>query len=196
MAKGLSIILPALDEPGLQEFVDHIRWVMEQKLPVPFEILIQDEPGLTNAVYLGIQRSSYDTILVMDADGSHDPHDIPEMWYYANMPWCNLVVGYKVHDETAWYRRLISRIYRGIARQLVNKSCKDPMSGFTCGDRNLYEQIQPGMGYKYLLQLLVLNPNITNLPIAFHKREQGKSKANLVTGIRTLFNIIKYSVQQ
>lgn len=193
--EGLSIILPVKNEPYLPQLIENIEklfeWTKELRL-LPYEILVQEEKGLTNAVVQGVKKSRFETILVMDADGSHNPLYIHIMYDLAR-PF-DLVVGTKVIDETAKYRQWISKFYRGMARAMINEECQDPMAGFVCGKRKWFELLKPSMDYKFLLQLLYYQPHIYNLPIAFHERKQGKSKANILTGIRTMYNIFKIAL--
>lgn len=190
--KGLSVIIPAKPpEPYLHTLTGDVERVLYD---MDHEILVQNEPGLTNAIVIGIERSKYDTIVVMDADGSHDPFYLPKM--YGQMSQYNLVIGSKAlgGDETSLTRQVISKIYRWFARKLLDLDVKDPMSGFVMGSRKLFLTIRPTTDYKFLLQLLTHNPppRVVEVPILFHERKGGESKATLRTGLQTIFTIIKF----
>lgn len=189
----LSIILPVkIPEPYLPILVSEILHLKEME-NIIFELHLQYEKGLTNAVVEGVKKSSCPFILVMDADGSHDPKYIPEMYDIINN--CHsifdLVIGSKEDDDTATLRKFISSVYRKLARNLLDLDVKDPMAGFVMGKKEWFEKIQPSMDYKFLLQMLVLKPNYVEYPIHFYKRKEGKSKTNIMTGLRTLGTIIK-----
>ena len=67
------------------------------------------------------------------------------------------------------------------------------MSGFVMGKRELFLELEPSNDYKFLLQLLCLDPTpkTVELPINFLQRHEGKSKAGLRTGLTTLYSILK-----
>lgn len=194
---GLTVIIPVKPpEPYLPTLVWNLYYILKN---IKNEILIQTEPGLTNAVVQGVKHARYDTIVVMDSDGSHNPSIILKMYnlmqksrMYQLMSKYDLIVGTKVHDETSWTRRLISRVYRWFARVLLDIQIEDPMSGFVLGTRKIFRTLKPSSDYKFLLQLLLHNPKpcVFQYPITFRKRKAGTSKTSLFTGFKTLHSII------
>ena len=195
--KGLSVIIPVkFPEP----YVSSLCWNLEQILHyLDHEVLIQTEPGLTNAVVEGVKLASYDTIVVMDSDGSHNPNTVLKMYNlmqksrkYNLMSKYDLIVGTKEKDETSWSRQFISKVYRWFAKKLLDIKIRDPMSGFVLGTKTIFESLKPSSDYKFLLQLLMHNPKpiVFEWPIHFHKRKAGHSKASVITGFKTLHSII------
>ena len=102
---------------------------------IPYELLVQEEPGLTTAVVQGVKKSRFQNIVVMDADGSHNPKYLVSMYKLLND--YDVVIGYKAKDESPHLRRLISFIYRMIAKLLLDLDLIDPMSGFVMGQKNI-----------------------------------------------------------
>lgn len=192
----LSVILPVKDpEPYLPYLVDEIQELLVNA-GIQREILIQKEPGLTNAIVEGVKRSTFPFIAVMDADGSHEPFALLAMYAVLYPKQHDLVIGYKDVDETSWIRQVISKIYRILAKALLGTRIHDPMSGYVMGTREIFQTLQPSMDYKFLLQLLAKNPKISEIPIIFHQRKAGKSKATLLTGFRTLYSMVKIGLQR
>jgi len=193
--KMLSIIIPVKDpEPYYPFLVREIECILN-KLDITYEILIQKEKGLTNAIIQGVKHSRYEFILVMDSDGSHDPSYIPLMLDYLYKGF-DVVVGSKVYDETSNFRKFISAFFREVANSVIGINMHDCMSGFVLGKRAFFENLKPSFDYKFLLQILIQHPKVVEYAIHFHKRKMGSSKANILTGLRTLTNICKIGLSR
>lgn len=188
----LSVIIPVKPpEPYLPHLVKQIDDALRG---VDFEILVQEEKGLTNAVVEGVKRSRYRNIAVMDADGSHNPYMLPWMLSVLEGNKRDLVIGSKAlgTDETGFIRKIISAVYRGFARNILSLKISDPMSGFVVGRREVFLNLKPSNDYKFLLQLLIYPfLKVKEIPIVFEKRKAGESKASLLTGLRTFHSILK-----
>lgn len=194
--KGISVIIPVKKpEPYLSKLTADVYRSLKD---IDHEILCQYEVGLTNAVIEGVKRSKFSHIVVMDADGSHVPCAIHLMYQlFGQDPSLDLVIGSKFcsggHDFTSFSRRFISKIFRYYARFMLDLRVKDPMSGFVMGKREIFQFLKPSDDYKFLLQLLctIKPPKVKEVPIYFLPRREGKSKATLRTGLRTLSLIHK-----
>lgn len=194
--RGLSVIVPVKEpEPYVETLVREIHLYLDMKR-IPNEVLIQREVGLTSAVVEGVKRSVLSHIVVMDADGSHQPVALMEMYSLCYESSVDLVIGSKYVeggvDCSPWFRRVISHMYRYLAKFLLRVEVADPLSGFVMGKREWFEQLTPTLGYKFLLQLLMLHPpHVVEHPIRFLPRHGGTSKATLKTGLRTLDLLLK-----
>lgn len=191
---GLSVIIPVKPpEPYLPQLVRKIHCALTH---LPHEVLIQTEIGLTNAVVKGVEKSRYDTIVVMDADGSHDPISLAIMYATLNgFEGFDLLIGSKVHGYTddSLFRRFISWFYRKLAKSTLKLDVEDNMSGFVIGHRNVFLTLKPSTDYKFLLHLLTSNRSlkIYEIPIYFKKRQSGRSKTTLRTGLKTFSTIMR-----
>ena len=106
--EGLSVILPVRHpEPYLNLLCTQISEVLKSA-KIKHEILTQEEEGLTAAVVEGVGKSRFANIAVMDADGSHNPIYLVNM--YKLMSVYDVVVGSKIIDENPIYRRFFSFI--------------------------------------------------------------------------------------
>jgi glycosyltransferase involved in cell wall biosynthesis len=92
----VSIIIPVLEEPYLDELKGYIGEVMRE-IKTPHEVLVHQERGLSNVVLSGVKRARGEVIIVMDGDGSHPPQDVPLM--IELLEYCDVVVGSKYTDE-------------------------------------------------------------------------------------------------
>ena len=209
----LSIIVPTLNEArNIPELVSRINSAMESA-DIPYEILIVDDDSSDNtegvctdlgppvrllvrkdvprdlslAVLLGIEKAAFDRILVMDADLSHPPEKILEMWAALQQSPGAFVLGSRYVSggsfDRSWglVRFLNSNLATLLARPLIR--CADPMSGFF-----MFDRLQAGdllamkpIGYKIGLELMVRGDfkEIVEVPIRFLDRARGMSKMNL-----------------
>jgi dolichol-phosphate mannosyltransferase len=169
-----------------------------QRLNLPWVSLIvrTTDRGLSSAVLEGLNRTSGDIIIVMDADLSHPPEAIPRMLDELGKG-SEFVVGSRyveggvTDDNWGLFRWLNSRIATLFARPFT--SISDPMSGFFALRRATYSKadfLNP-IGYKIGLELLVKCRcnRISEVPIAFADRIHGESKLSLREQLRYIQHI-------
>jgi dolichol-phosphate mannosyltransferase len=169
-----------------------------QRLNLPWVSLIvrTTDRGLSSAVLEGLNRTSGDIIIVMDADLSHPPEAIPRMLDELGKG-SEFVVGSRyaeggvTDDNWGLFRWLNSRVATLFARPFT--SISDPMSGFFALRRATYSQadfLNP-IGYKIGLELLVKCrcSRISEVPIAFTDRIHGESKLSLREQLRYIQHI-------
>lgn len=142
---------------------------------------------LSLSVIDGIRAVTYDRVLVMDADLSHPPEQIPGMLALIEQNPQAFVVGSRYVEggsfdrQWSWWRFLNSHIATMLARPLVR--CSDPMSGFFAFDRTRIEDVSclKPIGYKIGLEIMVRGKfsDVLEVPIGFVDREIGTSKMNL-----------------
>lgn len=198
----ISVIIPAksLDsEPYLNTLITDIHKILN---PIPHEVLVQTEPRLGYAVKCGVKRSKGDVIVVMDSDGSHDPHELPRMLNLLNFTNADVVVGsrYCPGGKTAdtKHRRWISSFYRLLIRLFLKISIRDPISGYIMAKKEIFNSYVFPYSYKFMLPLYIHNPHIRIVehPIIFHSRKAGKSKTTFREGLRTFLLILKLFYQK
>lgn len=152
--------------------------------------------GLSPAVLDGLNSTSGDIIVVMDADLSHPPEAIPRMLEELRKG-SEFVVGSRyaeggvTDDNWGVVRWLNSRVATLMARPFTRIS--DPMSGFFALPRAIYAKadfLNP-IGYKIGLELLVKCrcSRISEVPIAFTDRIHGESKLSLREQLRYIQHI-------
>eukprot|EP00796_Vickermania_ingenoplastis_P005009 gene5009-3604_t len=143
------------------------------------------ERGLSSAVIHGIQHSTGEFVIVMDADLQHPPESVWELFRALEAPGVEFVCGTRYGKSSrvdkGWpaYRRLISWGARLLARPLTPLS--DPMSGFFGLRRAVFNRgmrtVSP-IGYKIALELFVKCRvrKFTEVPFSFGTRLVGESK--------------------
>jgi dolichol-phosphate mannosyltransferase len=183
-----SVILPVKDEPYLSTLLNQLEG---------YEVLVQREPGLANAVLYGVKRSHGEAICVLDADGSHNPKYLPEMLKYLSV--FDVVVGSRyVHGggtEDYFLRMLLSRLFCKLARFILRIHVNDCMSGFIVARREVFEQLNlKPLGYKFGLEIITKSKGkfrVAEFPVFFEKRKMGLSKTGFGQGIKTFAFIMK-----
>ena len=129
----------------------------------------------------------YDRIYHMDADGSHDPADLLRL--AASLDQAAVVVGsrYVPGGQTPqwpWPRRILSRSASLYTRWWLHWPFQDSTSGFKGFQRNALQALldtpQYATGFSCQIEMLAIvwqqGWPITELPIVFHNRQQGRSK--------------------
>ncbi len=143
--------------------------------------------GLGSAVAAGFSQAGGDYWVMMDADLSHRPQDLPVL--VAALANADIVVGsrYVAGGGTlGWplHRQIISRVAGKVAHLMVGVRARDATSGFAIFRREVVEPLLPSLGlegFKLLLELLAKAPDarVTEVPITFVERSRGQSKLNL-----------------
>lgn len=150
--------------------------------------------GLGSAVLHGLEIASGEFVVMMDADLSHSPSDIPRMLSAAEA--ADIVIGSRYIpggriEGWSLQRRLLSRAAIGLCRLLLKLRVKDATSGYALFRRAFLEGIKEKLsprGYKLLLEILVKAPEarICEVPITFTERMYGRSKMDLTEMLRFL----------
>jgi dolichol-phosphate mannosyltransferase len=191
----VSVILPVKDEP----YLSNILIQLAEHIQLPYEVKVQTEKGLGNAVKLGIEKARGSIIVIMDSDGSHNPKYLPIMIHLIRLYGYDIVIGSRYtkngNSQDSFSRKIISKTYCKIAKTLFKLNVKDNMSGFIVAKKEAFTRYPiDNNGYKIGLELLVKSKKThqaIEYPITFLKRQQGKSKANYKQGIQTLYYITK-----
>jgi dolichol-phosphate mannosyltransferase len=183
--EGLAYELLIVDDDSPDDTVDVAR---QLSASYPLRLIQRhDRPrDLSLSVVAGIREAGHERILVMDADLSHPPEQIPAMLETLARNPTAFVIGSRYieggsfdRDWSLW-RFINSTAATLLARPLV--SCADPMSGFFLFDINHagdLTRLRP-IGYKIGLELMVRGrfESIMEVPISFMDREVGASKMN------------------
>lgn len=152
--------------------------------------------GLGRAYLAGFDRAlsnGYRFVVEIDADGSHDPAELPAMIELARAG-ADLVIGSRWVDGGAvrnwpWFRRLISRTGNGYARLMLHSHIRDITAGFriyaTSALRTLDLGAVSAHGYGFQVEIawMIERSGLTVVehPITFVERAAGTSKMG--TGI-------------
>ncbi len=141
--------------------------------------------GLSAAVLRGFALARGRILGVMDADLSHDAMILPKL-IQAVEDGADIAIGSRRvpgggADHWPWFRQAASSLATAICRQALRVPIADPMSGFFCLRRSVFESCAENMnprGYKILLELYCRSrpDNVVEIPFVFQDRRQGVSK--------------------
>ncbi len=148
--------------------------------------------GLGAAYLQGFARAieqGYDAVVEIDADGSHDPAELPAMLAIVGNESADLVIGSRwVAGGSVinwpWARRAISRTGNRYARAMLRSSIHDLTAGFrayrTSALLGLDRAVVSSQGYCFQVELAwrieVAGGVVREHPIAFVERATGQSK--------------------
>lgn len=140
--------------------------------------------GLASALADGFREAKGGYWVMMDADLSHSPKDIPRLLEALDRAPVSIGSRYVKHGGTEnWpiHRRWGSRLASAIGRTLVGLPVRDLTSGYAAFRRELMTETMPRLdprGFKFLLDVLARNRDakVEEVPIIFVDRTQGKSK--------------------
>ena len=180
--EGEVIVVDDNSNDGTEELCKEL----EETYPVRLFVR-REERGLATAVIHGMRRAQGRVLLCMDADLSHPPESVPELYRAVHAGECDIAIGSRYVEggsvEEGWglFRWLNSKVATSLARGLT--AVKDPMGGFFAIRRTVFDSAPPlhPLGYKILLELLAKCPKARakELPIEFKDRKFGESKLNL-----------------
>lgn len=146
------------------------------------------------AVKRGIRQATGDVIILMDADGQHQPKDISKL--LKELGDFDMVIGSRVNSAQLWYRKFANDIYNFLASYVSGAKIDDLTSGFRAFKRN------KAIKFLYLLPNTFSYPSTLTLafikaaypvkfiPIDVLPRQKGKSKINLLSDGSRFFIII------
>ena len=172
-----------------------------RSLPLRFHVRRGHPRDLSQSVLEGIRLARFDRLVVMDADLSHPPEQIPDLLAALGED-AGMTLGSRYAPggriDGAWgrYRTLNSRVATWLTRPLTR--CADPMSGFFAVDRRRLpplDELAP-VGFKIGLELIVRGKlPVREVPIRFDERRGGSSKLTWrqqLAFLRHLFRLYRY----
>ena len=163
--------------------------------------------GLGTAYITGFKWSlehGYDYIFEMDADFSHDPHDLPRLYAACHDEGYDVAVGSRYVsgvNVVNWPigRVLMSYFASKYVRIVTGFKVHDTTAGFVCYKRRVLETIELDKirfkGYAFQIEMkytaLRLGFKIKEVPVVFVNRELGTSKMSGGIFSEAFFGVLK-----
>lgn len=211
-----TIVIPARDEiEGLRELLPRLAAIVPEA-----EVIVVDDgssdgtgefartagarvirhpypKGNGAAIKSGARNAAGDVIVFMDADGQHDPAEIPGMLREIDAG-ADMVVGARRRASQAGaHRALANGFYNRLASWMVNRRVEDLTSGFRAVRANLFRRFLPllpnSFSYPTTITMCFFRAgfNVLYVPIIAAPRV-GKSHIKLLRdGVRFLLIIFK-----
>ena len=167
---------------------------------INFHIRKEKKKDLSASIILGIKKSKYNSIVVMDGDLQHDPKYLPNIFdiYNKNNPdFLICVRDFKKRRGLSILRYFASLALILVVNTLLHKKTSDPMSGFFIFKKKLFYKYRRslfGKGFKFLFDILYQknkNFKIIEYEITFKKRKNNSSKMSLRILLNLVFLIFK-----
>jgi glycosyltransferase involved in cell wall biosynthesis len=149
------------------------------------------------AIKTGARNASGDVIVFMDADGQHDPADIPAMLHEVEAG-ADMVVGARQRTSQAGaHRALANGFYNRLASWMVNRRVEDLTSGFRAVRATLFRRFLPllpnSFSYPTTITMCFFRAgfNVIYVPIVAAPRVGRSHIKVLRDGVRFLLIIFK-----
>lgn len=209
----MSVVLPAFHEAeNLKLLLPRISQVLAS-LEIEAEVLVVDGQACTDgskaicdplgaryvnrcggdnyghAIRTGISESRGDRVVIMDADGSHDPEFLRQFWEHRNE--ADLIIASRYmkggHTENVAVLVFMSLIVNVVFRLVLGLKCADVSNSFRlyraadlkaltlrCDHFDIVEEILVNLAFSRK------NFSILEIPCTFHQRKEGKTKRKLL----------------
>ena len=190
--KGYIFEIIFIDDNSSDKTREVIQKYISKKIKY---ILRKSNHDLTLSCFLGIQKSKYKNIIIMDSDLQHDPKYLPKivnLYFLKKLDFVVAVRNFNEDQELGAIRRFSSIFLSYIFNYFLGYRVSDPMSGFFMFKKSIYYKYRHhlfGKGWKILADLIYNKEkfSIKELQIKFLRRSENKSKMNL----KVLINVIR-----
>ncbi|MDA1178179.1 MAG: polyprenol monophosphomannose synthase [Planctomycetota bacterium] len=148
----------------------------------------------------------YPALLTMDADFSHPPHDLAELW--TGIQTSDVVIGSRYvlgGSIQGWpfHRHVMSRLINQYARTWLRLPCRDCSGAFRAYRCSVLAQLAldqvESRGYAFFEEILWHlrrhGATFQEIPICFRERERGASKINLREARTAVWSILKWGIR-
>lgn len=227
---SISVILPAYKEAeNLRVLLPKIDKALK-KIDTPYEILVvdtmeamDDTPSICmefhalyknrrngnhygDAIRTGIADARFEQIVIMDADGSHNPEDITRFYQEIKDNHYDLVIGSRYikggDTHNSFILKAMSFTLNVVYRMFFHLNIKDVSNSFRMYHAEKLKAIQLecknfDIVEEILIRLQAKFPvlSVKEIPIYFNKRNYGESKRDLIkfifSYITTMFRLYK-----
>jgi glycosyltransferase involved in cell wall biosynthesis len=220
----VSVVIPVFNEEvTIGNVVTRTKKTLEQ-LGVSYEILVVDDgsddssadiaqelkanvlrdphQGKGFALRSGFRQAKGELVVTLDADGSHQPEEIPLVLRYIRENKADFVVGSRFLNSEVnktkipKVNRTGNRMFNGLIWYLTGAKISDSQSGFRAIRSSLIKKMKLGShGYEVESEMLVkalkMGARVAETRISFDQRTVGNSKLDpLRDGARILYAII------
>jgi len=220
----VSVVIPVFNEEvTIGNVVTRTKKTLEQ-LGLSYEILVVDDGSVDKSAHVaqklgahvlkeahqgkgfalrsGFRHAKGELVVTLDADGSHQPEEIPLVLRYLREDKADFVVGSRFFNSEAnktkipKINRAGNRMFNGLIGHLTGTKISDSQSGFRAIRSSLIKRMKlSSHGYEVESEMLVkalrMGARVAETPISFVQRTVGTSKLDPIRdGARILYAII------
>ncbi|MGB4706794.1 MAG: polyprenol monophosphomannose synthase [Aquiluna sp.] len=152
-------------------------------------------------------KNSFDFVIQMDADGSHQPKNLSDLISKARPS--RLVIGSRWIPggevlNWPWYRKVISRFGNLYARRMLGTKVMDMTAGYrlypvsSLAKMKLQDVQAQGYGFQIEMTLLAIEEGleVVEVPISFVERTVGKSKMTMKIVLEAFWLCTKWGIRR
>jgi len=212
--KSVCVIIPAFNE---EDSVGRVVSMTKELYP-SFPVLVIDDgsqdktgeiaklqgakvirhpynKGLGAAIKTGIRNADTDIIIIIDADGQHDPKYVADMLPLLSE--YDMVVGARSMHTMPLGRKIFNNAYNWAGTYLSGQKILDLTSGYRVVKRDLIVQILPLLPNAYssaatsTMAFIKAGYNVKFLPMDVEARSGGRSKISPYDGFRFFVIILR-----
>lgn len=216
MSQDVSIIIPAKNEfaslclllPALRKNHPSAEIIVvsdgstddTEKVCVTHDVVLLKHPyskGNGAAVKSGARAANGKILVFMDADGQHNPEDIPRLLSKLEEGYDMVVGARHSNSQASLGRSYANKIYNWLASWMVGQKIDDLTSGFRAVHADKFRQflylLPNGFSYPTTITMSFFRAGFTvNYVPIFAGRREGKSHVRIVhDGVRFLLIIFK-----
>ncbi len=164
-------------------------------------ITLADNLGIGGAMQTGYRyavKQGYDYAVQIDADGQHDPADLPRLLAEARKQDANMIIGSRYVAKTGYQssrsRRIGMIVLSGFVQLAVGYPVKDTTSGYRVADRRviqLFREYYP-LDYPEVEALVLLHRHhikVREVPVEMHARQAGQSSITMLKSVYYMFKV-------
>jgi len=213
---NVSIIIPAKNEgEGIGKVIEQVKPYADEVIVVDghsqdgtkeiaeslgVRYVLDNKKGRGDAVKVGINHAKYETLLFFDADGSHDPKDIPIFLQPLKDGSADMVIGSRRTGGSLDVKINFTGIVRvagcDLLVMLINSRWKANLTDVLYSFRAIKKNVAKDLNFKandfYIEQEMVVKClkkkyRIKEIPSREFARGWGKSKLNTFQGLKFLW---------
>ena len=183
--KQINETILVVDDNSPDNTQDIVKDVMS-KFPNVDILVRYENHGLSQSIFDGFMKTSCRYALVIDADFTHPPEKIPEIYYHLKSGKYDLVMGSKFLKGSKMENwpplRSVMSYMSGYISRILFPSVTDPGSGFFGIDKKILEgcTFKP-RGFRMAFEILGKGnwTSVVEIPETLRDRTEGKSKLSI-----------------
>lgn len=201
-----------VDDNSPDKTADKVKQLQEEFPENLFLEIRQKKSGLGTAYVHGFKwalQHQYEYIYEMDADFSHNPHDLEKLYDACHLDTADLAIGSRYVtgvNVVNWplNRVLLSYFASVYVRLITGMKIMDATAGFICYRKSVLEAINLDkikfIGYAFQIEMkyraFSKNFNIKEVPVIFTDRTKGQSKMSGAIIKEAVFGVISLRIRK